>query len=97
MLRVEGNELVLEHAREFVRIVFEGPESLPRSIIVDLSGVGYVNSSGISVLIRLNVERQMVIAGLTVKSKEILDLAGVLPFLTLASDVEEAQAKLRGE
>ena len=97
MLRVEGNELVLEHAREFVRIVFEGPESLPRAIIVDLSEVGYINSSGISVLIRLNVERQMAIAGLTVKSRDILDLAGVLPFLTLASDVEEARAKLQGE
>jgi anti-anti-sigma regulatory factor len=95
-LRVSGESFVLEHAREVVRIVFEGPKSLPRSVALDLEGVRYVNSSGISVLIRLNVERKLLVSGLGESAREILDLAGVLPFLELVPNMESARSKLRG-
>lgn len=94
-LRVQGEQFVLEHAREVVRIVFEGPETLPRHVAIDLESVRYVNSSGISVLIRLNVERKLVIVGLTETAREVLDLAGVLPFLTLVPNMEAARERLR--
>lgn len=96
-LGVEGEEFVLEHAREVVRIVFEGPESLPRAVVFDLSGVKYINSSGISVLIRLNVERQLVVVGLEDAARDILELAGVLTFIAAVPDHESARARLRGE
>lgn len=90
-LRVQGEQFVLEHAREVVRIVFEGPETLPRNVAMDLENVRYINSSGISVLIRLNVERKLAIVGLTTSAREVLDLAGVLPFLTLVPNMEAAR------
>jgi anti-anti-sigma factor len=95
-LRVQGEHFVLEHAREVVRIVFEGPASLPRHVAIDLEPVRYINSSGISVLIRLNVERKLVVVGLADSAREILDLAGVLTFLTLVPSMEAARARLRG-
>lgn len=88
---------MLEHARELVRIVFEGPETLPRDMLIVMEGVSYINSSGMSVLIRLNVERHLVVVGMSPQVREILDLAGVLPFIALAPDRESARAKLRGE
>jgi len=96
-LRVDGENFVLEHAREVVRIVFEGPPSLPHNVALDLEGVRYINSSGISVLIRLNVERRLVIAGLSDNARDILDLAGVVPFLQLVPNMESARAKFQGE
>jgi len=94
-LRVQGEQFVLEHAREVVRIVFEGPDTLPRNVALDLEGVRYVNSSGISVLIRLNVERKLVVVGLAESAREVLDLAGVLPFLTLVPNMEAAREAFR--
>ncbi len=96
-LSLDGDQFVLEHARELVRIVFEGPETLPRDILIVLEGVRYINSSGMSVLIRLNVERHLVVVGMAPAVSEILDLAGVLPFIAVAPDREAARAKLRGE
>jgi len=96
-LTLDGDQFVLEHARELVRIVFEGPETLPRDLLIVLEDVTYINSSGMSVLIRLNVERHLAVVGMTPQVKEILDMAGVLPFITVAADREAARAKLRGE
>jgi anti-anti-sigma factor len=95
-LTLDGDQFVLEHARELVQIVFEGPQTLPRDLLIVLEDVNYINSSGMSVLIRLNVERHLVIVGMKPAVQEILDMAGVLPFLALAPDREVARAKLRG-
>ncbi|MHC5018729.1 MAG: STAS domain-containing protein [Planctomycetota bacterium] len=95
-LSLDGDQFVLEHARELVQIVFESGDNTPRDMVMVLEGVNYINSSGMSVLIRMNVERHLVIVGMAPAVKEILDLSGVLPFLTVVPDRDAARAKLRG-
>ncbi len=97
VLRVPGKDFVLEPSRELVRVVFEEGASLPRHVVLDLSNVRYINSSGISVVIRLNLERRLVVAGVTPGVAEILDIAGVLSSLRLAPDSAAARDLLAGK
>ena len=94
LLTVTGTQFVLEAAREVVQIVFEGPPSLPREVVLDLTAVRYLNSSALSVIIRLNVERTLALAGVAEPVREILDMSGVLPFLRLAPDAAAARTLL---
>ncbi|MCI0341808.1 MAG: STAS domain-containing protein [Planctomycetales bacterium] len=93
-VRLPGRDFVLEPSRDLVRLVFEEGAALPRNIVLDLARVRYLNSSGISVVIRLNLERRLVVAGMEPGVAEILDLAGVLQTLRRAPDPDAARAAL---
>jgi stage II sporulation protein AA (anti-sigma F factor antagonist) len=93
-LKVPGPDFVMEQAQDLVDLVFdENPEG-PKDIILDLTDVNYINSSGISVVIRLNIERSLRLVNPSPMVREILELTGVLPFVPLYTTMDEAVASL---
>jgi anti-anti-sigma factor len=93
VLRTSGKDFVMEHAQDVVDLVFEKMEA-SRDVVLDLGGVVYINSSGISVIIRLNLERNLRLVNPSTMVRDILELTGVLPFVPTYASVEEALATL---
>lgn len=91
-LSLPGPDFVMEQAQDLVELVFESMEEGPNDVVLDLSGVGYINSSGISVIIRLNLERNLRLVNPSRMVSEILELTGVLPFVPRFGSLEEAIA-----
>jgi len=91
-LKVPGPDFVVEEAQDLVELVFEQFDDGPEHIVLDLGSVGYINSSGISVIIRLNLERTLRLVNPSRNVSEILELTGVLPFVPNFPTVEEAFA-----
>ena len=65
------------------------------SVVVDLSGVGYMDSSGIATLVEaLQLTRKhsgrLVLAGLTPRVREVFELARLQSVFDLADSVEHA-------
>ena len=87
---VPSRDFVMEQAQDVVDLVFDKFDSGPAEIVLDISAVNYINSSGISVVIRLNLERKLVLVGPTRTVRDILELTGVLPFVPEAPSVGEA-------
>ena len=92
-VRIGGPDFVMEQAQDVVELVFEElDEEPPEDIILDLTGVNYINSSGISVVIRLNLERNLRLVNPSSMVTDILELTGILPFVPRFETVEEAIA-----
>lgn len=75
--------------------LFEGIADPPARIIVDLSGVSYMDSSGIATLVEaLRATRKaagrLVLAGLTDRVREVLELARLETEFELSPDVPAA-------
>jgi anti-anti-sigma factor len=94
VLRVPGKDFVLEQCQDLVDFVFDQPDRAPRDIILDLGTVSYINSSGVSVIIRLNLEKNLRLVNPSPMVREILELTGVLPFVPTYKSIEEASASL---
>ena len=92
VLKVPGKDFVLEQSQDLVDLVFDQPDRVSGDIILDLGGVSYINSSGVSVIIRLNLEKNLRLVNPSPMVREILELTGVLPFVPTFKSVEEAAA-----
>jgi anti-sigma B factor antagonist len=67
--------------------------STGKGMIVDMSGVGYMSSAGLRMLLTLYRQAaasksQLVLVGLSEEIKETMDTTGFLPHFTLAGDVQ---------
>jgi anti-anti-sigma factor len=92
VVRFEGKDFVLEQSQDVVDLVFDKMESASRDVVLDLGGISYINSSGVSVIIRLNLERNLRLVNPSSMVRDILELTGVLPFVPTCKTVEEAVA-----
>jgi len=95
-ISLPGKDFVMEQAHEMVDLVFEKMDDGPKDIVLDLSGVEYINSSGISVVIRMNLEKNVRLVNPSPMVSDILELTGVLPFVPRFDSVEEAVASFAG-
>ncbi|MHC4599333.1 MAG: STAS domain-containing protein [Planctomycetota bacterium] len=93
-LRVPGRDFVMEQAQDIVEVIFEQLDDGPQDVILELTPVAYINSSGISVVIRMNLERNLRLVSPSPMVSDILELTGVLPFVPKFDTVEEAVASL---
>ncbi|MHC4779005.1 MAG: STAS domain-containing protein [Planctomycetota bacterium] len=93
-LRVPGRDFVMEQAQDFVDLVFDEMDEGPTDVVLDLTPVVYINSSGISVVIRMNLERTLRLVNPSPMVSDILELTGVLPFVPKYDTVDEAVASL---
>jgi anti-anti-sigma factor len=90
VISLQGKEFVLEQAQDIADVVFNLFEGKVGGIVLDLDGVEYINSSGISMIIRMNLEKKLKVVGLSRAVKDILDLTGILPFISEHASVESA-------
>jgi anti-anti-sigma factor len=84
----------MEQAQDIVEVIFEQLDDGPQDVILELTPVAYINSSGISVVIRMNLERNLRLVSPSPMVSDILELTGVLPFVPKFDTVEEAVASL---
>ncbi len=92
VVSVQGSEFVMEQAQAIGNLVFNRYDEGHDRIILDITGVSYINSSGISMIIRLNLERRLKLVNIQKPVKDILDLTGILPFISEYHTTQEALA-----
>jgi anti-sigma B factor antagonist len=73
-----------------------------RDVVLDLSGVGYLSSGGLRVLLLLYrraqcLGRAVVVVGLSAETRQLLQATGFLEFFRLSGSVRAAVRALRAE
>jgi anti-anti-sigma regulatory factor len=90
-LSFEKEELKLEDAEKMVEIVFDLEENWEVDrIVMEFAKVDYVNSSMISAISRIADAKDLKIVQMTEKVKAIMDTMGILPFLDVFDNTEDA-------
>ena len=73
--------------------------SLPANMIVDMSGVEYIDSSGVATLVEIlqalgKKNGKLIIAGLKERVKDVFDLAHLNEVFTITEDLRLAEEKI---
>lgn len=73
----------------------------PTTVLIDLAGTQYINTSGISVLIRLameakKAEHRLLVSGASPHYRKVLDLVRFSSFVSMYDTEQEALASLDG-
>ncbi len=95
VLRITG-DLNMHTCTELRARLLELIEQQPGRLIVDLSGVGYIDSSGVSTMIeaKRRLERaggRIVLAGLQARVRSVFEIAKLDRYFKIAPGVEEAR------
>ncbi len=74
-------------------------EGDPDSIVLDFTGVGYINSTGIALIVSVlararSQRRKMVASGLSAHYREIFDITRLSDFIELFPDLDQAVSQL---
>jgi anti-sigma B factor antagonist len=80
------------HFREALR---QAQESRPKRLVVDMSGVGYMDSSGLATLVEAmkltrNGGTRLVLSGLSDRVKAIFEIARLEKYFTITPSVDAA-------
>jgi anti-sigma B factor antagonist len=94
VVRVRG-EVDLRSSPHLRDAVLEAGSARPRRLIVDLSQVGHMDSSGVGTLVYLKRELEraggkIVLAGLQERVRSVLEITQLERFFTIAATVDEA-------
>jgi anti-anti-sigma factor len=94
VIRLNG-KLSLETVHNFIQSL--RPEPSPQ-LILDLSGVSFLDSAGVGALVQLFVHRRnlgqtFALAGLTKQSSAVIQVAGLTKLLPIHASVAEALAQ----
>jgi anti-anti-sigma factor len=86
---------------ELERLVVSRIDAGETRLVLDLSGVDYISSAGLRVLLmaakRLKEPRgRLVLCGMGPSVRTVLELAGFLPLFAVATSRDEALARLGG-
>ncbi len=92
-MRLDG-KLSLETVHNFIQTLRPEPAA---HLILDLSGVSFLDSAGVGALVQLFVHRRnqgqtFALTGLTVQSSAVLQVAGLNRLLPIHASVEDALA-----
>jgi len=95
VLRLAG-DLNMHTCSELRTKLLELIEQQPGRLIVDLSGVGYIDSSGVGTMIeaKRRLERtggRIVLAGLQARVRSVFEIARLDRYFKIAPSVEEAR------
>jgi anti-anti-sigma factor len=91
LARLRG-KLSLETVRDFLNVLRAEPA--PR-LVLDMSGVTFLDSSGVGALVSLFVGRRtngrsLVLAGMTPQAEAVLEVSGLMKLLPILPTVEAA-------
>lgn len=89
-------------AAELSRVLTRQPADGPRKLVVDLTGVDYVNGAGLRAFETAAAGLdgsggELIICGLQPPVQVAFDLAGAIPNLTIAPSRDAALLRLRGQ
>jgi len=95
IITLVGSDFVVEQAQGIADLVFVHHDTETDRVVVDMSTIKYINSSGISVIIRMNLEKKLKVVNVSRPVRDILDLTGILAFLAEHKSVDEALADFK--
>jgi anti-anti-sigma regulatory factor len=85
-------EMKRPEAQELIDQVFEATEEKSDRILLDFSTTSYINSSGMSAITKIAVERDCQIVLTNKDILKVIDLMGFLPLLNINETLDEALA-----
>ncbi len=88
------SEMKAPEAERLIELVFDEFEG--DEVVLNLTPVGYINSTVMSALSRVAVAKNLRVVGLQAPVQGILDTMGLLQFLDMAPSEEDAIKSLRG-
>ena len=90
VVRVTSDKFELEQAQSLSELVFETPAGSPKRVLVNMAGVKYISSTGVSLLVRLGTERVLRIVNLNPAVSRVMDSIGILTLLQVHRSEREA-------
>ncbi|NOZ13173.1 MAG: STAS domain-containing protein [Acidobacteria bacterium] len=101
LLRIEG-KLDSTTSMEFGTIAESKAKEKPTNMIIDLSELSYISSSGLRIFLQLaKIVKQngtkLFLAAMQGQVKEIFDLAGFTPYFSIVNSVDEASSRMGNE
>ena len=96
LVKLEG-ELVFSELDRFEKEVIKKIEEDPSSVIIDVSSVSFVDSSGLGALVKIYTKvrlknHQFVLVGPSEEFKKVLEITNLLGLINIAESLEEAEA-----
>lgn len=90
VVRVTSDHLELDEAQSLLRLIFESSTGQAPNILLNLAGVRYINSTGVSLLVRIGTERVLRVVNLNPSVVKVLDSIGILSLLKIHRSEREA-------
>lgn len=90
VIRVTSDRFELDEAQSLLRLVFESSSGLAPNILLNFAGVKYLNSTGVSLLVRIGTERALRVVNLNPSVVKVLDSIGILALLKIHRSEREA-------
>jgi anti-sigma B factor antagonist len=95
LIAAPSGELDLYAASEFASAVLARMDPSLRAVVIDMSGVGYLDSSGTGALIRIlyrarPLGARLILAGLRKGPKQVLNMVNILALVKSFGTVDEA-------
>ena len=91
-VRITDDRFELEQAQSLSRLIFESTTGDAPRILLNFSGVRYINSTGVSLLVRIGTERELRVVHLNPDVTKVMDSIGILPLLKIHRTESEALA-----
>ncbi len=96
LVKLEG-ELVFAELDKFEKEVIKKIEEEPLSVVVDVSSVSFVDSSGLGALVKVYTKvrlrnHEFVLVGPSEEFKKVLEITNLLGLINIAESLEEAEA-----
>ncbi len=89
VLRVTASRLELEQAEALSRLLLEEKSAFAK-VLLNLAGVSYISSTGVSLLVRIATEKALKIVNVSAKVSQVLQSIGILSFLKIYRSEREA-------
>ena len=90
VIRVTSDHFELDEAQSLSRLVFESTDGQSPRILLNFAGVKYINSTGVSLLVRIGTERELRVVHLNPNVIRVMDSIGILALLQIHRSEREA-------
>ena len=90
VVRITSDHFELEEAQSHSRLIFESSSGAAPRVLLNFAGVKYINSTGVSLLVRIGTERELRVVNLNPNVIKVMDSIGILPLLKIHRTEREA-------
>ena len=90
VVRVTSDHFELDESQSLFRLVFESTDGQSPRILLNFAGVKYINSTGVSLLVRIGTERELRVVHLNPDVIRVMDSIGILGLLNVHRSEREA-------
>jgi anti-anti-sigma factor len=89
-IRITEDRFELDQAQSVSRLIFESTQGDAPRILLNFAGVRYINSTGVSLLVRIGTERELRVVNVNPAVRKVMDSIGILPLLNIHRTEQEA-------